>query len=310
LALVVTEVALASMALIGAGLAVRSFQKLAGINPGFDPRNVMVAQFHLSTNGYSLANEKEFCRSLRLRLERAPGIESVTYGDSVPLSIFNPPSERIQADSSAGKDEGVLNVQRSVVAPGYFDLMHIPILAGRDFTERDDLEAPAVVIVNETFARRYFEGKDPIGRKIRVSGNWSTVVGLAKDAKYMRPGEEPTPFFYGPFRQIFFSGHNNFFYIRAANDGAARAILRREVAALGSGSGLYDASPLTDYMQAGLFGERVAAALLSALGVLSLLLAGLGLYSVMGYTVSERTQEIGIRMALGAQRRELLRMVL
>lgn len=188
--------------------------------------------------------------------------------------------------------------------------MHIPILAGRDFTERDDLEAPAVVIVNETFALRYFEGKDPIGRKIRVSGNWSTVVGLAKDAKYMRPGEEPTPFFYGPFRQIFFSGHNNFFYIRAANDGAARAILRREVAALDSGSGLYDASPLTDYMQAGLFGERVAAALLSALGVLSLLLAGLGLYSVMGYTVSERTQEIGIRMALGAQRRELLRMVL
>jgi predicted permease len=309
--LVVGEVALAAIALVGAGLAVRGFQKLSTMNPGFEPKNVLLAHFHLSTNGYSLEQEKQFCRNLRLRLEATPGLEQVGYADSVPLSVFPPSPERVEVEGSDTDRNGVVSLPRSIVAPGYFDLMRIPLVAGRDFTEQDDRKAPAVIIVNETFARRYFPGRDPIGRKVRISGNLSTIVGVARDSKYHNPPEGPTAFFYGPFRQIFFSGHNNFFYIRTKSDlGAARAALRREAAALGVGGGLYETSSLEEYTQAGLFGERIAASLLSVLGLLSLALAAIGLYSVMAYSVNERTQEIGIRMALGAQRWQVLRMVL
>jgi hypothetical protein len=127
----------------------------------------------------------------------------VSYGNEVPLSIFAGGADRVQAFGTEADEQGVITLQRNVVAPGYFRLMGIPLLEGRDFTEQDDLSTEPVIVVNETFARRYFDGKYPIGRKVRVAGNWSTVVGMVKDSKYRTPAEGATAYFYGSFGQMF-----------------------------------------------------------------------------------------------------------
>jgi predicted permease len=308
--LIVSEVTLALVALVGAGLFAKSFRASAGINPGFDARNVAVAYFPLASGGYSMAERKLFCRRLRERLEALPSVKAVAYSDRVPLGFDPGAWEDVSVDGYVPAKDESMKIYRDIVSPGYFAALHIPIVEGRDFTEQDDESSLRVVIVTQAFARRFFAGRNPIGHKVRAWGDWFTVVGIAADSKYHTPNEAPMAHFYAPFRQIYREDHTLAFYVRTAGPAEEGiAALRREAAALDPNVSAVNAMPMADYITAPLYPQRVAAMLLGGLGALAVLLAGIGLYGVMSYSVSNRVHEMGIRMALGAARGEVVAML-
>jgi predicted permease len=315
--LMVAEVALAVVALVGAGLFLKSFHQAREIHPGFDPEGVVLARFDIRSAGYTPQEADSFCRRLRERLEQTPGVTAVSYEDTPPLGFVGGNWEQLEVEGYVpGRSEN-MKIDRDLVAPGYFELMKIPILAGRDFdlgdtaTKLHNDPVRKVMIVNQEFVRRFFANRDPIGRKVRGWGEWFTVVGVVSNIKYRQLTERPRPFIYVPIRQVYRPEYGLNFLVRTkAPLSQAIAAISRESAALDRAMLMFDSTPFSEYISASLYGQKIGAILLNVLGGLAALMAALGLYSVMAYSVGQRTAEIGIRVTLGAKPMDTMRLVL
>jgi predicted permease len=309
--LVSAEVALAVVALIGAGLFLKSFYLARAIQPGFDPNQVALARFNLSAAGFDAQQADAFCRHLREQLEAQPGVTSVTYSDYVPLSLSAGSWEDLQIQGFVPGPSENMKIYRNLVAPGYFTVLKVPILEGRDFNQLDDMDHPPVMIVTREFVRRFIPHGDAIGRQVHGWGKWFTIVGVAEDSKVYRLTESPKPFFYVPMRQIYRPEMGLAFYVRTSGSvNEAITALRREARAVDSSVPVFDTVSLADYITTSLFSQKITASLLSVLASIALFLAGIGLYGVMAYSVAQRTYEIGIRVALGAQQGHVIRLIL
>lgn len=306
--LVAVQVALSFVLLVGVGMLLKSLQAMRSTEPGFTTTRVLTTAIDMVSAGYDQARIKNFQDQLVDRVQAMGGVESAAWTRAVPFSYRGYSSSPIAVDGFIAQPGEQPVIEYSEIGPAWLSTMGIPVLSGREFTRADNETALPVAVVNETMAAQYWRGEDPVGKRVQLKGRWLQVVGVAKNSKYRTLLETAKPFLYVPMRQSL-AGQNLEVRTRIAPEAMAN-VLAREIKSMDANLVPGEVITLREQVDRMTWPQRAAVTLLANFSAVALLLAGIGLYGVMSFAVSQSRRELGLRMALGAQASNLLKLVM